>query len=542
MIQTRVGMGDVHLLETLVGAENVIGIVTVSHARDVDTFRCYQLRMMEAAVRDEARARQLLESQEGEMRRSLSLVNRTMLQKIQAFKMLSTRRESISPRFIAVGLRTASPNSGEYSQLASPTSVGSPSVRDEEELNKMRERLLLLEERVRSHAKAPKHTVAAVARHGVPHKSGAGGNRQSQGGSDPAVEAFLAQQDAACRSHISELEQEARKNISLFLSVAQLQGQLRAATRVMVHAPFTSYRPKIPIQNSLAGEEYLRRWLLVETLQHYEDCVTLVQQHENDKRNAIEDEYAASIHMMFSAVFLPYFESRAVTLEAAFSLEKDRAAAQQRQSDALYATLKLKVIVSEESTLREVLKSSCLEMLTTLRLVILELADLRGVHAKAKRLEGELARQARRRQEEVGFLVSQLPREGVIHPNSAMIAELNARSTTASGSPDTSAFSDRNHSGARLTSAASYRVPQAVPQSTGAPQSCNAHDLYPLGMKVQSILVKRSTSSTSSGAFARPASPTTSQSRFCHASIASGSSTPDGDEPRAGPSGYFAGF
>lgn len=550
MIQTRVGMGDVHLLETLVGSENTVGVVTVAHARDVDIFRCYQLRMLETAIRDEERERHMVLSQEAELRRSLTLVNITMLQKIRAFKMLATaRREGQSPRKISVAFdrslidAAGSPGSGDFSLLPSPTSIGSPTARDEEELNRMRERLLLLEERVRSSAKSTKHNVASVARRAIAQRSGSAGSRSQGGASDPAVEAFLLQQEASNRLQMSKFEVEARKTISLALSQTELEAQLRIATRVMVHAPFTSYRPKIPIQHSLAGEEYLRRWLLVETLQHYEDCATLLQQHENDKRNSIEDEYAASIHMIFATVFLPHYESRSATLEAALSREKERAASQQRQSDSLYATLKLKVIVAEESTIREVLKASCFEMLSTLRLVVLELADLRGVHAKAKRLEGELARQARRRQEEVGFLVSQLPRAGVIHPNSAMLAELNARSTTATGSPDLAATQapSINPSTMKITSAASYRVPQQ-PSSTGA-QSYNTNDMYPLGVKVQSILMKHSTaSSSSSGGFARPASPTSQSQRFRHASIVSTCSTPDGDEARPVPSGYFAGF
>lgn len=447
--QTTATMTDVQFLEALVGTRNQVGVVTAVHAAERQRWLLLGLRYAADLMHEESRHRATIEHSAVEVIAALLQLRQACISQNAPVVAVPA---CVPPR--AVGNRktssallgqTLSPSpSGILDQLDTeintPTIAPQPaatargagsvtSAADSEDVDRLRHRIHLLENRVKS-VRQMNQTAASPSPSRAAHVWSAASTkaRDQSAPLEKRVEGFRFTERAA-RAEVEDMERVTWDNIQLQGEVLRLRVALRSATRVMVHAPFNSYRPKIPLKNSLAGEEYLRRWLLVETLQHYEDLLTLAQQHENDKRNAIEDEEEATRLGLFARHFLPYYLEQCRSLETVLSIQRLQAKEQMKKSDALYATLQLRVIVDEEQTVRSVYMKSAMDAMAGLQLLHVELGQVRSVHALAKNLEGQLERQKRRHQEETQYLLTQVPKFGIIHPNGTTLAELHAIAT-----------------------------------------------------------------------------------------------------------------
>jgi hypothetical protein len=214
----------------------------------------------------------------------------------------------------------------------------------------------------------------------------------------------LAAQAAFTHGCLMSEERACWSHIVMSVAYAELSFRERDARRTLLHMPFTSYRPKIPIEHSLAGEEFLRRWLLVETLAHYEDCGVLVQRLENCARNAIEDEEQLTFDGMFPGFFLPFYTALCSAQAREVDCLSSELLIMTQKCDAQRCAAYLDVIAGEETRLREVLMQVEAEAVVLLRMTMAHMAAVTFAAGKAQRLQEELVRQRKRHNGEMHAL------------------------------------------------------------------------------------------------------------------------------------------
>jgi hypothetical protein len=172
--------------------------------------------------------------------------------------------------------------------------------------------------------------------------------------------------------------------------------------------PFTSYRPKIPIEHSLAGEEYLRRWLLVETLAHYEDSGILLQRLENCARNAIEDEEQLTFDSLFPTFFLPFYVELSEVQAHHVKVLSSELDVMMQKCDAQRNAAYLDVIMDEEARMRALMLQSEADATQLIRSTMAHMETVTFAAGKAQRLQEELVRQRRRHNGEMYALTMQV--------------------------------------------------------------------------------------------------------------------------------------
>ena len=395
---STLALSDALLLRS---AMNETGVLTTEHARDRIFMRIMSARFLATLQEIEATTRLQLEAQRQEAL-DVIMAARKMVPIIVAPPIAHGR-----PHHEAV--ESSMLFGSELGELFShaipsgtPLSGATPSA-DEGEVDELRRKVRLLE--LRSHNSFHHYSVSSQSRSVAPPR-----NMMSIAAFALKQMVSLHQQVEQVRSCVLSEERACRWYIYLQVEHVQLGIKEREARRTLLHVPFTSYRPKIPIENSLAGEEFLRRWLLVETLQHYEDNGVLLQEWENCKRNALEDEEQLTYDRLFPETFLPVYKNLAGRLQSAVNDLSAELHEMKKKCDIQRNAAYLDVIVDEETRMRAVVLQSESEATILLRGVMAHMESVTHAAGKAQRLQEELARQRKRHNGEMRALSERVQR------------------------------------------------------------------------------------------------------------------------------------
>ena len=178
--------------------------------------------------------------------------------------------------------------------------------------------------------------------------------------------------------------------------------------RQLIVTPYNAYRPQIPIQNSLQGEEFLRRWLLAETFKHYEDVCTQCQRWENDVRCEIEDAAFAGAQHLREAVFFPLYQRRCAELEVEMVALHKHKVRHERDAATLALQSNMDLVYDEEIYARDQVIAHEKDAWERIGAVSSMLGVLKDAERRATTLKRELARQGQRYQEEIAGLTTTL--------------------------------------------------------------------------------------------------------------------------------------
>lgn len=440
--QTMVSSVDLLFFDELMGPNASGKVHSAAHSRDRYELQLLQNERLLSVTYEESAQRQLLLDAEEEVRRAHHAHHR-MLRHIaesnlrngrpRLHTMMSANVSPVEAKSLAFPSLSPSNHHNNNDNLHQSTTSDTfsrfgpqPSMinfdgtggLDGEEMDKLKTRVQELEHKLRANVKANLGAMTSSAGNrnmDIFSRNKSTGTAAAQALAAAHRLAVAVADEARARAWILDAAEKSREIITLHWTIDTLERRLAGARRVMLHAPFTSYRPKIPIEHSLAGEEYLRRWILVETLAHYEDCLTLVQQHENDARNALEDEYNAAVKYLKEGALFPHFVDHSTKLETQLAAQMAWAQEQKKHADVLHARLQLQVLREHESMIRENHERWEQEELQWLGKISLELAEVRTVYHTVRTLELQFRRQRDRHQAEVQCLVAQLPKDGILH-------------------------------------------------------------------------------------------------------------------------------
>lgn len=193
--------------------------------------------------------------------------------------------------------------------------------------------------------------------------------------------------------------------------------------RQLIVTPYNAYRPQIPIQHSLQGEEFLRRWLLAETFRHYEDVCTQCQKWENDVRCEIEDAaFAGALHLK-EAVFFPLYQRRCAELEVEMVALHKHKVRHERDAATLALQSNMDLVYDEEIYARDKVIAYEKDAWERIGAVSSMLGVLKDAERRATTLKRELARQGQRYQEEIAGLTTTLAEQLDSRPKSVARVE-----------------------------------------------------------------------------------------------------------------------
>lgn len=203
------------------------------------------------------------------------------------------------------------------------------------------------------------------------------------------------------RGGIAEREEESFAALVATHQLAYVERQLIEQRRFLVHTPYEAYRPRIPLQHSLKGEDFLRRWLMAETFKHYEDVIGQLQDWENHQRCDIEDEAFSTVPLLKANAFEPLYKERCAELEEEVIGLRYHKIVHERDASVHASAAKIKLLFENEERAR--LQTMYYERLDWERIaeVASSLAVLKDVQKTVVYLRGELQRTTTRHREEM---------------------------------------------------------------------------------------------------------------------------------------------
>ena len=219
-----------------------------------------------------------------------------------------------------------------------------------------------------------------------------------------AIVGAFTRLEAEEREGIAEQEATAHAAIDSAHRLVLAEAKAVAQRRFLIQTPYEAYRPRIPIQHSLRGEEYLRRWLMAETFKHYEDVLGQLQRWENDVRCGIEEEAFALFPLMRAQVFEPLHVARCEVLEEELDDLRHLKIRHERAATVLATAEKLRLVCDTEARARKEIAYYARIDRQRIGEVASSLAVLKDVQRTADGLRAELGRAtARHREEMVGL-------------------------------------------------------------------------------------------------------------------------------------------
>eukprot|EP00744_Colponema_vietnamica_P020756 GILI01029542.1.p1 GENE.GILI01029542.1~~GILI01029542.1.p1 ORF type:complete len:577 (+),score=103.21 GILI01029542.1:39-1733(+) len=183
--------------------------------------------------------------------------------------------------------------------------------------------------------------------------------------------------------------------------LAQAERLLVEQRRYLVHTPYEAFRPRIPLQHSLKGEDFLRRWLMAEIFKHFEDLMGQLQVSENSIRCEIEDEAFGTLPLVRANAFEPMYRIRCESLEEEAVELRYHKVVHERDASAHATEAKIKLLLETEERARG--QTAFYERLDCERIaeVASAVALLKDVQKTVVSLRGELQRATVRHREEL---------------------------------------------------------------------------------------------------------------------------------------------
>lgn len=228
-------------------------------------------------------------------------------------------------------------------------------------------------------------------------------------GFELAVSHLVAHQGSLAESVVAT-ESSERQCIEMAAALEHMMKQERVDRSVLVLPPFTSYRPKIPVEHTFTAEDYLRRWLMAEIFYHNEDRLVAVQREESVARQGIEDVALTVRSSCLAATMEPVYREGYIQRGRKIQVLESNNAALVGNVEALALQAKLRILVEEEAHSRAALDSIESDTHSILSQVAGRLNSVGQLGQVIGDLKRTLHEQALRHRTEVGVLRAQLSR------------------------------------------------------------------------------------------------------------------------------------
>ncbi len=205
---------------------------------------------------------------------------------------------------------------------------------------------------------------------------------------------------------LQDLEVAERGAIAALREQHRTQVELLTAQRTLVMPHFEAYRPKIPTEHSLQPEEYLKKCLGVQVFERFYTAFGLLQELENESRNAIANEALTFLRDAWSVFFTPIFQRTIAQLHNQVAQLAEEKAKIMTHVEELAVADKITLLRNAETHTRHILedvRQSDLAMMTSMSHRLETVSALAKRNAELQRL---LEQQGQRHKRETAVLIA----------------------------------------------------------------------------------------------------------------------------------------